>query len=395
MISAVLKPGREESLRRRHPWIFSGAIEGLDGEPAGGETVAVRTSGGELAALGAFSPRSQIAVRIWSFDPSEKIEAGFLRRRLERAIKARRPEQENWGEACGRLAFSEADGLPGLVIDRYADFVVCQFLAAGAEAWRETIVTLLSEITHAAGIYERSDVEVRAKEGLEPRAGVLAGAEPPELVEVAEGELRFLVDLRRGQKTGFYLDQRDNRAIAAPYIGAGEVLDCFSNTGSFAAAALKAGAERVTCVDSSAGALELARRNVELNAIDPTRAVLEEGNVFGVLRRMRGEERRFDAVVLDPPRFADSRARLEAAMRGYKDINLQALKVLRSGGILVTFSCSHHMSSELLRMTLAYAAADAGREVQILRCLHQAADHPVALNFPESEYLKGFLCRVW
>lgn len=391
----TLRKGREESLRRRHPWIFSGAIASVAGDPGPGDTVEVRTAGGETVALGAFSPRSQIAVRVWTFDPSERIGGEFLRGRLERAIRARRPAQEAWGDACGRLVYSESDGLPGLIVDRYAEWLVCQFLSAGAERWRDEIVSSLRPLVPAGGIYERSDVEVRTKEGLEPRTGVLDGAGPPDLVEVREGDLRFLVDVKSGQKTGFYLDQKENRRIAAPFLAGAEVLDCFSNTGSFAVAALKAGAGAVTAVDSSAGALELARRNMELNGIDRSRIRFEEENVFGHLRRMRVEGRRFDAVVLDPPKFADARHRLEAASRGYKDINLQAMKVLVPGGILVTFSCSHHVSPELFQTIVSFASSDEGRGVQILRRLHQASDHPVALNVPESEYLKGLVCRVW
>lgn len=390
--AVVLKRGREESLRRRHPWIFSGAIASAAGEPEPGDTVEVRTAGGEPVALGAYSPESQIAVRVWTFDPSERIDEGFLGRRLRRAVSGREPLEPG---GCGRLVYSESDGLPGVIVDRYAEYLVCQFLSAGAERWRGEIVAALGSLVAAGGIYERSDVEVRAKEGLEPRTGVLAGAEPPGLVEVGQGGLRFLVDIRRGQKTGFYLDQGENREIAAPYLGGGEVLDCFCGTGSFAAAALAAGARSVTAADSSADALVLARRNLELNGIDPSRAVFEEGNVFGLLRGYRNEGRRFDAVVLDPPKFADARHRLDAAARGYKDINLQAMKVLAPGGILVTFSCSHHVDAGTFRTLVAFAAADAGREVQILRQLHQASDHPVALNFPESEYLKGLVCRVW
>lgn len=390
--AVVLKKGREESLRRRHPWIFSGAISAVTGDPEPGGTVEVRAAGGERIALGAFSPKSQIAVRVWTFDPDEEIGAEFFRGRLERAISGRGPLQPG---SCGRLVFSESDGLPGLIVDYYAEYLVCQFLSAGAERWRDEIVSALGSLIPAEGIYERSDVDVRAKEGLEPRTGTLAGAGPPDLVEVAEGGMRFLVDVKNGQKTGFYLDQKENREIAAPHLGAGEVLDCFCGTGSFTVAALRAGARAAIAVDSSADSIELARRNVLLNGIDPARVVFEEENVFGILRRYRNEGRRFDAVVLDPPKFADARRRLDAAARGYKDINLQAMKVLVPGGTLVTFSCSHHVDAGTFRTLVAFAASDEGREVQILRRLHQSSDHPVALNVPESEYLKGLVCRVW
>jgi 23S rRNA (cytosine1962-C5)-methyltransferase len=390
--AVILKKGREESLRRRHPWVFSGALASVSGDPGPGGTVEVRTAGGETVGLGAFSPKSQIAVRIWTFDTGEEIGEEFFRRRIERAVSGRGPLGPG---GCGRLVFSESDGLPGLIVDRYAEYLVCQFLSAGAERWKEEIVSALGLLVPCEGIYERSDVDVRVKEGLEQRTGVLRGAEPPDLVEVDDGGLRLLVDLKGGQKTGAYLDQRENREVAEPYLGRGEVLDCFCNTGSFTLTALKAGAGSAVAVDSSALSLALARRNLELNGIDPGRVRFEEQNVFGFLRQMRGEGRRFDAVVLDPPKFADARHRLEAASRGYKDINLQAMKVLVSGGILVTFSCSHHVSPELFQTIVAFAASDEGREVQILRRLHQSSDHPVALSFPESEYLKGLVCRVW
>jgi len=395
MASVILKRGREDSLVRRHPWVFSGAIARIDGSPTSGETVEVLTSDGVVCGRGAYSPRSEITVRIWTFDPDEQVDETFFRARLARAIGARQPPQNEWGMAARRLVYAESDGLPGLIVDRYADYVVCQFLAAGAEYWKTTIVALLQDLAPNKGLYERSDVAVRDKEGLPKRSGVLAGEAPPDLLEIQEGPHRFLVDVKAGHKTGFYLDQRDNRPRAAEYMREAEVLDGFAYTGGFSVAALSAGAAHATVLDSSAGALALARRNLDLNGIDPSRSHTEEADAFTLLRQYRDRNRRFDAIVLDPPKFAGSGRSVERACRGYKDINLLACKLLRSGGVLVTFSCSQHVSADLFQKTIAYAALDAGREVQIIHWLRQASDHPTALHFPEAEYLKGLICRVW
>jgi len=399
MSKVVLKKGREESLLRRHPWVFSGAIAGIEDEPVRGATVEIRALDGRILGRAAWSPHSQISARVWSFDPGEQIDAEFFRRRLVRAFSARRPAQDAWGNGCGRLVYAEADGLPGIVVDRYAGFVVCQFLSAGAEFWRETICGLIAELAPGVSIYERSDADSREKEGLEPRSGLIMGDEPPELVEVDDGRFRFLVDIAHGHKTGFYLDQRENRMAAAGLIeslrGPCDVLDCFSYTGSFTVAALAGGASWVTAVESSPHAIATARRNTALNGLDLSRVQFEEENVFVYLRRCRDEGRTFGAVILDPPKFAGSRGMVEAASRGYKDINLLAMKLLAPGGLLVTFSCSQHIGADMFERILAFAAMDAGRDVQIVRHLRQAGDHPVALNFPESAYLKGAACRVW
>ncbi len=387
----VLKPGRDKSLRRRHPWVFSGAIAQLEGEPQAGDTVLIATADGEPLAVGAYSPSSQIAARAWSFDPATPIDVTFLRGRLAASMAARQPVDP---QSAVRLVNAESDGLPGLIVDRYADFSVCQFLSAGAERWKSEIAALLSELSPSAGIYERSDVDVRGKEGLAPAAGVLAGDEPPEVIEFAEGDLRFLADVRRGHKTGFYLDQRSNRRRARAYAAGREVLNCFAYTGGFGVAALTAGARRVVNVESSTAALELGRRNFELNGLDP--AVVEDvpGDAFHVLRRFRDAGRQFDLVVLDPPKFAESRSQIDRAARGYKDINLLAFKLLRPGGTLITFSCSGLLEPALFQKIVADAALDAGRAAQLVERLTQASDHRVALNFPEAEYLKGLVCVV-
>lgn len=325
----------------------------------------------------------------------EEVSPDLFRSRLQRAVLSRLPLMENNNTDACRLVNSESDGIPGLIVERYRDFLVCQFLAAGAEYWKQTIVDQLGDLVANAGIYERSDVAVRKKEGMRELTGVLAGQEPPELIEIREGPYVFLVDIRHGHKTGFYLDQRDNRTLVAEYAGCAEVLNCFAYTGGFTVAALKGGADGVTNVESSADALELGLRNIGINGLNTAKVKNIEGDVFTIMRRYRDSDRRFDAVILDPPKFAGSRGQLMRACRGYKDINLLAIKLLRTGGILFTFSCSSLLNKELFQKIVADAALDAGREAQIIRRLSQAADHPTSLNFPEGSYLKGLLCRVW
>ena len=394
MPSVILRPGRDTALSRRHPWIFSGAVSRVEGEPGSGDTVEIKTASGDVLGLGAYSPQSQISVRVWTFDPSEEVSPAFFGRRLAQAITVRRSLAESEQFNAYRIVNAESDGLPGVIVDRYGGFLVCQFLAAGAERWRTDIVSQLGALVSNEGIYERSDAEVRTKEGLEPRTGVLAGNEPPELVDVLEGDCRYLVDVRCGHKTGFYLDQRDNRALLGGFTRDSDVLDCFTYTGGFSVRALKGGAKSVCAVDSSADALALARRNVEHNGLDSGRLETLDGDVFHVLRKFRDTGRDFDAIVLDPPKFVTSRKQLESASRGYKDINLLAFKLLRPGGVLFTFSCSSLMPPELFQKIVADAALEARREAQIVRRLSQGIDHPVALNFPEGGYLKGLVCRV-
>jgi len=333
-------------------------------------------------------------VRIWSFNPDDEINADFLRRQLSWAIKRRESLFEPGKTDAVRLVNAESDGLPGLIVDRYNGYLVVQFLSAGAEFWRETIVTVLAEIVPVTGIYERSDVEVREKEGLELRRGLLQGNEPSELIEICENSRRFLVDIRNGHKTGFYLDQRDNRQKITEFSARREVLNCFAYTGGFALAALSAGATKVTNVETSAEALELLNRNVALNGFNPAKVENLTDDVFQVLRKFRDQGRSFDLIILDPPKFAESKSQIERASRGYKDINLLAFKLLRPGGILFTFSCSGQISPELFQKIVADSALDAGKSAQILAWLNQSADHPTALNFPEGHYLKGLVCVV-
>jgi len=390
----VIKPQRDKSLRNRHPWVFAGSVARSIGSAGPGETVEVVGADGAWLGRGAVSPASQIRVRIWTFTPDEPVDEDFFRRRLAQALKVRGPLQASPAHTAWRLVNAESDGLPGVIVDRYGDFLVCQFLTAGAAFWKPVLVEALAALAPCAGIYERSDTHVREKEGLPRAAGLLAGAEPPELVEIQEGPLRFLVDVRNGHKTGFYLDQRENRRRLASYAPGAEVLNCFAYTGGFGVSAALAGAARVTNLELSAPALELARRNFQLNGLDGPAVEYVEADVFKQLRSYRDAGRAFDVIVLDPPKFVENKAQLSRACRGYKDINLLAIKLLKPGGTLFTFSCSGLMEPALFQKIVADAAVDAGRHVQILQRLEQAEDHPVALAFPEGHYLKGLVCRA-
>jgi len=412
MPALVLKPGREKSLLRRHPWIFSGAVDRVDGNPAVGGTVDLLSSKGDFLARAACSPLSQIRARVWTFDPVEAVDADFFRRRIRQALTARSPLLlEEWlgvrSDAI-RLVHAESDGLPGLIVDRYADTLVVQFLAAGAEYWRDTIADLLLELTGLQNIYERSDADVRELEGLPPRVGSLRGALHETRITIHENGLEFLVNIATGHKTGFYLDQRQNRLRVRQLAEGRQVLDCFCYTGGFTVNALAGKAKSVLSVDSSADALSLCHENVALNSSlithPPSPACPErsrwvtrhsslEGDVFQILRKFRDEGHQFDLIILDPPKFAPTAAQADKAARGYKDINLLAFKLLRPRGLLVTFSCSGGVDAALFQKIVASAALDAGVDAQIVEYLSQAPDHPVALNFPEGAYLKGLVCR--
>jgi 23S rRNA (cytosine1962-C5)-methyltransferase len=391
----VLKPGKEKPVLGRHPWIFSRAIARVEEEPADGDVVEVVSAGGAFLARGDLNRRSQIAVRLLTWEPGEVVDDDFWRRRLRRALAGREslglaPETTTF-----RLVNAEADRLPGLVVDRYGSFLVIQCLTLGMERRKVELTSLLSDLLGPSGIYERSDVDVRLKEGLAEASGPLWGEAPPAVLEVREHGRRFLVDIMRGHKTGFYLDQRENRLAAARYCGGAEVLNVFAYTGAFAVYAAAAGAGRITNVESSAEALELAQRNMAVNGFTGPDDEYVVGDAFHLLREYRDRRRTFDVVILDPPKFAHSQAQVMAACRGYKDINLLGLKLLRPGGTLVTFSCSGLVSPALFQKVVFDAALDATRDVQIVEKLSQPPDHPILLSFPESEYLKGLICRVW
>ena len=388
-----LKPGRAKSLQRRHPWVFSGAVDVLEGSPQPGETLRVLDSRGGFLGWGAYSRYSQIQLRIWSWDETEIVDQSFFRKRLRVAIQARRDLILSEATNAVRLVHGESDGLPGLVVDRYADTLVVQFLSAGVEHWREVLTRLLVEESGIENLYERSDADVRRLENLPERQGPLHGA-PPHEVEIFENGLKYLVHLSGGHKTGFYLDQRENRARLRRLASGRDVLDAFCYTGGFALNALAGGAISVLAVDSSVEALALGDRQRALNDLPGAGLEWMQADVFKALRSLRDQARDFDLIVLDPPKFAPTAAQAQRAARGYKDINLLALKLLRPGGLLMTYSCSGGVDASLLQKIVAGAALDAGVQAQILERYTQAPDHPVALNFPEGAYLKGLLVRV-
>jgi 23S rRNA (cytosine1962-C5)-methyltransferase len=393
MKQVILKQGRDKSVRRRHPWIFSGGIQKVTGNPGSGETVDILSASGELLGRGAWSPQSQMSVRMWSFN-DEPIDSGFFTRKINEAVGLRVPPVIGSGTTGVRLVHSESDGLPGFTVDRYGDYLVCQISSAGAEFWKDTLVSVLREIVPCKGIFERSDLSVRKKEGLRESVGVLWGEEPPERVCMEEEGRKYEVGILSGHKTGFYLDQRDNRSLVGSCSANRDVLDCFSYTGGFATAALLGGARSVTLVDSSGPALMQAEANIRINAIEEDRYVIMESDVFQALRKFRTENRLFDMIVLDPPKFVESRNQIDKGARAYKDINMVALQLLKPRGFLFTFSCSGHMEDLLFQKIVADAALDAGREPKILQWLSQSPDHPVITSFPEGKYLKGLMLMV-
>jgi 23S rRNA (cytosine1962-C5)-methyltransferase len=409
MNTVTLKPSKEKSLLRRHPWVYANAIERVEGKPALGATVIVRAHDGRFLARAAYSPHSQIRLRVWSFDEAEPIDHAFFKRRVQRAFAHRQAFVRDTGAV--RLIFGEADGLPGLIVDHYVEDVtgdlsgdagggagrgqlVCQFMAAGVEAWKEAIVAALVGATGCPHVYERSDVSIREKEGLQQTTGVLAGDAPPDTLVTRENGVRYHVDVRSGHKTGFYVDQRDNRALVQAYAAGRDVLNCFCYTGGFSLAALGGGARRVVSIDSSGEALALARANVEVNGFDAERAQWLDADAFRTLRSLVDEGERFDLVVLDPPKFAPAREHVDRAARAYKDINLSGFKLLRPGGLLFTYSCSGAIDAELFQKIVAGAAADARVDARILKRLGAGLDHPLLAAFPEGEYLKGLLLQI-
>jgi 23S rRNA (cytosine1962-C5)-methyltransferase len=387
----ILKEGREKSLLRRHPWVFSGAIHSVDAEPAPGGTVDLLSFKREFLARAAYSPSSQIRARVWTFD-DKPVDEDFFRQRIRIAIAQRLTLNVERSTNALRLIHAESDGIPGLVVDRYGDVLVMQSLTAGSEFWKETLAGLLLEETGLKVIYERSDADVRELEGLPSIVGPLRGSLSSVHFPIHEHGLQFNVNLQSGHKTGFYLDQRHNRQRVRELAQGRDVLDCFCYTGGFTLNAWAGGAKSVTSVDASGEALALARENVSLNGIQAEVQEWVEGDVFQVLRKFRDARRSFDLVVLDPPKFAPTAAQAEKAARGYKDINRLAFKLLRPGGLLVTFSCSGGIDAGLFQKIVASAALDAGVEAQIVETLAQGADHPVSLHFPEGAYLKGLVC---
>ena len=387
----TLKSGREKSMLRRHPWIFSGAVSSIDAGTGSGDIVRVQAEDGRFLAYAAFSEKSQIIARVLSFGEGDTIDEAFYRRQIKTAI-ARRASIFHQSDAA-RLIHAESDGLPGLIADRYGEVIVMQLLTAGIDPQRELLARLLQEETGVSTIYERSDADVRDLEGLVARNGLIVGNPLAAETVITENGLKIAVDIVHGHKTGFYLDQRDNRGLTKSLANNADVLNCFCYTGAMSVAALAGGAKSVLSIDSSGPSLQMAARNVELNGLDAARAEWLDDDVFLALRKLRDQAKSFDLIILDPPKFAPTAHHAEKASRAYKDINLLALKLLRPGGHLMTFSCSGGISADLFQKIVAGAALDAHIDAQIVQRLGPGADHPVALHFPEGDYLKGLLLR--
>ena len=391
----ILKKDREKSVLNKHPWLFSGAINRLEGNPESGDVVDVWNSKARFVARGIYNEKSQISVRLLTWNPNDPIDEEFWRRRISRAVAGRLTLKQDQSTNAYRLVYSEADGVPGFIADLYGTWLVVQFLSLAAEKNRKFILNTLLDLVEPQGIYERSDSDSREKEGLVPVTGPVWGEIPPDLIEIIENGLTFQVDVKLGHKTGFYLDQRENRMRASKYFAGKEVLNAFAYTGAFSVYAARAGATRVINVDSSERSLQIAENNMLRNGFNGREDVYSAADVFDVLRAYREAGWKFDVIVLDPPKFAHSKRNVEKASHGYKDINLLAMKLLKRGGILITFSCSGVVSSDLFQKILFGASLDASRTVQIIERLSQGSDHPVLLTCPESEYLKGLVCRVW
>jgi 23S rRNA (cytosine1962-C5)-methyltransferase len=395
MARLVLKPGKERSLLRRHPWLFAGSVDTLDGRARPGDTVEVVSADGRMLARAAWSPASQIRARVWSFDAETTIDHAFFKRKVAESVARRATHPLLAGQSGMRLIHGESDGLPGVIADRFGDVVVVQLTSAGADKWRAAIVAALVQATGCRAVYERSDSDVRGLEGLEPTAGCVHGELPPGPLTIVENGVTVEGDVVAGHKTGFYLDQRDNRLLTGQLSAGRQVLNCFCYTCGFSLQALAGGAAGVLSIDSSGPALAVAQRNLAHNPqLDAGRAEWREDDVFQALRALRAEGRKFDLIVLDPPKFAPSAAHAERAARAYKDINLHGFRLLNPGGILMTYSCSGGVGLELFQKIVAGAAIDAGVDARILHRLSAAADHPVGLAVPEGEYLKGLACQV-
>lgn len=390
----ILKPGREHALLRGHPWIFAGAVQTEPKQAGPGSTVLVESAGGTALAWAAWSPASQIRARVWSRDVERPIDHAFFKRQISQALALRRATMPSFDTLEGvRLLHGEADGLPGVICDRYGNFLVLQITSAGGEKWRDAIADALLSATGLVNMFERSDGDVRGLEGLVPRSGVMRGNAPPTDLTITENGLRLRVDIAAGHKTGFYLDQRDNRARVGQSAAGKRVLNCFCYTGGFSLAALAGGATQVLSIDSSADALALAQHNQALNF--PASAAMEwrRADVFEELRRLKKEGAEFDLIVLDPPKLAPNRTHVERAARAYKDLALQGLRLLAPGGYLFTYSCSGAVSPALFEQIQTDAAADAAADLTLVTRLQAGNDHPVRLAFPEGEYLKGLMLR--
>ncbi len=395
MNTIILKKGRDKSARQYHPWIFSGAVGKVEGSPVAGEIVRVLDNDKRFIAYGYYNSRSQIQVRLLEWNEANIVTEEWWHTKVSQAVRRRGSLAIDDATNAYRLIFGEADFLPGLIVDKYENFIILQSLTAGIEAAKQVIVQTLNSLLNPSGIYERSDVDVRDLEGLPQQKGVLIGREPEDEIVIRENNLKFTVDVKNGQKTGYYLDQRDNRCITAKYADGLQVLDCFSYAGTFAIYALKNGAKSAMLVDSSASSLARVKENAMLNRIESSRIEYVKGDAFQILRQFSRSKQKFDMVILDPPKFATTKANVERALAGYKDINMLAMSLLTEGGILATYSCSGAVDLASFKVALFWASLDAKKQVQYIHTLSQGIDHPRLISFPESEYLKGVICRVY
>jgi 23S rRNA (cytosine1962-C5)-methyltransferase len=394
MHSVKLKKGKEKAVRQLHPWVFSGAIDQIKGNPDNGDIIRVTDSNNDFLAYGFFNSKSRVAVRLLEWNLETEINESWWRRKIKIAVK-HRDELNTEDNNTYRLIFSEADFLPGLIVDRYADFLSVQILTSGIENIKHIILDELQQLLSPKGIFDRSDASARAHEGMDASSGgILLGTEPPEFVSVKENGIFYQVNIAEGQKSGFYCDQRDNRKWVADHVKDKKVLDCFSYSGGFSLNAMAKGAKEVISVDSSAPALDTLKRNMEINDFNSIPHRLIQSDVNKQLRAFREVNEKFDVIILDPPKYAPSRSALTKASRAYKDLNRMAMLLLEEGGLLATYSCSGAVDIGMFKQIIAWAALDAGKEVQFIQQFSQPADHPVRSSFPEGEYLKGLLCRV-
>ncbi len=387
----ILKPGKDRPLLRRHPWIFAGGVARVQGSPGIGDTVRIVSSDDRFLGWGSYSPVSAIRSRVWSFNEATRIDEAWFGERIAAAV-GRRRELARTTDAV-RLVFGEGDGLPGLVVDRYGDQLVMQLMAAGVERWREPLAAALREATGLVDLYERSDAAAREREGLALREGAVSGRTPGASLAVTELGVKYLVDVIEGHKTGFYIDQRDNRATVARHAAGRAVLNCFCYTGGFTLAALSGGAASALSIDSSGPALARAAQQQTLNGRQTADSEWREADVFDSLKKLAASAQRFDLIVLDPPKFAPSVHHVDKAARAYKEINLKAMRLLNPGGLLFTFSCSGSINVDLFQKIVAGAVFDAGVDMQMLRRLQAGEDHPMLMTHPEGEYLKGLMLQ--
>lgn len=395
MIDVVLKKGKEKAVLHRHPWVFSGAIDPVKGKPANGDIVRLLNTKGDFMAYGFYNDQSRVAIRLLEWDEQVIVDEDWFRNKVAVAVAGRADLLSSGATNTCRLIFSESDYLPGLIVDKYADHLAVQVLTSGMEKMMPVIIDELRKLLKPASIFDKSDAASRQHEGMETTNVVLFGDTPPDSVEVKENNIIYNINIAEGQKSGFYCDQRDNRKIVASYAKGKKVLDCFSYTGGFTLNALHNGATSVTSVDSSALAIETLKENILLNKLDVKKHSTVQSDVNKQLRVFREEGEMFDIIVLDPPKYAPSRSALDRASRAYKDLNRLAMLLLNNGGLLATYSCSGAMNMETFKQVIAWAALDAGKQVQFIYQFCQPEDHPVRSSFAEGEYLKGLLCRVF